>query len=220
MIRNSLFHACTVLVALTVPTTVYAHHPLAGAPMETFAHGLLSGIGHPLLGVDHLFFVLAMGVAAAFTARRYMTPLAYIGTMLLGCLAMSSGIGLPAKEFIIAASLVILGAVVLRGKALGVIPALALFAGFGLFHGSAFGDSIAAQESAMGLEVLVGYLVGLGALQYAIAVGTGWFVAGYMKATEARAVRVRMAGAMIAGAGAFLMLENVEGMAFAVLGVG
>ena len=161
-----------------------------------------------------------MGVAAVFTARRYATPLAYIGAMLLGCLAMSSGIGLPAKEFVIAASLVILGAAVFRGKALGMIPAMALFAGFGLFHGSAFGDSIATQEAAMGAEVLIGYLIGLGVLQYAIAVGTGWLVAGFMKAAEPEDVRVRISGAMVAGAGAFLVLENLEGMAFAALGIG
>lgn len=220
MIHKSLFRAGAAIVALTIPSTVYAHHPLAGAPMETFTHGLLSGIGHPLLGFDHLFFVLAVGVAAVFTARRYATPLAYIGAMLLGCLAMSSGIGLPAKEFVIAASLVVLGAAVFRGKALGMVPALALFAGFGLFHGSAFGDTIATQEAAMGTEVLVGYLIGLGVLQYAVAVGTGWLVAGFIKATEAKDVRVRIAGAMVAGAGAFLVLENVEGMAFSVLGIG
>jgi urease accessory protein len=188
--------------------------------METFTHGLLSGVGHPLLGFDHLCFVLAIGVAAVFTARRYATPLAYIGAMLIGCLAMSYGVGLPAKELVIAASLVVLGAAVLRGKALGTLPAVALFAGFGLFHGSAFGDSIATQEAAMGAGVLVGYLIGLGVLQYAIAVGMGCLVTGFLKATEARDLRVRIGGAMVAGAGVFLALENLEGMAFSVLGIG
>ena len=220
MIRSSLLRASAAIFALIVPSTVYAHHPLAGAPMETFTHGLLSGVGHPLLGFDHLFFVLAIGVAAVFTARRYATPLAYIGAMLIGCLAMSYGVGLPAKELVIAASLVVLGAAVLRGKALGTLPAVALFAGFGLFHGSAFGDSIATQEAAMGAGVLVGYLIGLGVLQYAIAVGMGCLVTGFLKATEARDLRVRIGGAMVAGAGVFLALENLEGMAFSVLGIG
>ena len=33
-------------------TPALAHHPLNGMPMETFAHGLLSGVGHPLLAQD------------------------------------------------------------------------------------------------------------------------------------------------------------------------
>lgn len=220
MISKSLYLASAAFFALVVPSTASAHHPLAGAPMETFSHGLLSGIGHPLLGFDHLFFVIAMGIAAVYTTRRYAMPFAYIGAMLLGCFAMSIGVSLPAKEFVIAVSLVVLGAAIFRGKALGIAPAMTLFLGFGLFHGSAFGDSIAAQEVALGTEVLVGYLIGLGALQYTIAVGSGWLVSSFMKATEAEDVRVRISGAMVAGAGVFLTLESLEGMAFAALGIG
>ena len=29
-------------------------------------HGLLSGIGHPIIGFDHLAFVIAVGLIAAF----------------------------------------------------------------------------------------------------------------------------------------------------------
>ena len=44
--------------------------------------GLLSGVGHPVLGFDHLFLRRADGrVAALFTARRFATPLAYIAAM-------------------------------------------------------------------------------------------------------------------------------------------
>ena len=75
-------------------TPALAHHPLNGMPMETFAHGVLSGVGHPLLGFDHLFFVLAMGIAALFTARRFAAPAAYIAAMLLGCALMYAGLSL------------------------------------------------------------------------------------------------------------------------------
>ncbi|MGB0926172.1 MAG: HupE/UreJ family protein, partial [Pikeienuella sp.] len=64
--------------AAMAATPALAHHPLGGMPMETFAHGVLSGIGHPLLGFDHLFFVLAVGVAALFTGRALTAPLAFI----------------------------------------------------------------------------------------------------------------------------------------------
>ena len=37
---------------------VRAHHPLAGKEMTTFLDGLLSGLGHPILGIDHFFFIL------------------------------------------------------------------------------------------------------------------------------------------------------------------
>lgn len=195
----------------------FAHHPLGGAPMETFSHGLLSGIGHPLLGFDHLFFVLLMGVAAVFTGHRFAAPAAYIVAMLVGCLAMSMGFGLPAKEVVIALSLVALGGLVLSGRSVSPALMVAAFAGFGLFHGSAFGDSIAQQEAAMGAQVLVGYLIGLGALQYGIALLAGWAMTALFKATSSAAVEARLSGAVVAGVGAFLTLEHLEGALLSAL---
>jgi len=208
--------AAGAFFSLTTPAL--AHHPLGGMPMETFAHGLLSGIGHPVLGFDHLFFVVVVGIAALYTGRKLMAPAAYIVAMLAGCLMMSLGVGLPAKEIVIGLSLLALGAVVLSGRALSLIPALAIFAAFGLFHGSAFGDSLAGQEAGIGGAVLVGYLIGLGVVQYAIAVAAGWVVATVLKATEAKAVEARIAGAVVAGVGLFLTMENVEGIVFEVMG--
>lgn len=189
----------------------FAHHAMGGAPMTTFTHGVLSGIGHPLLGFDHLFFVLLVGVAAVYTGRRFLAPAAYIVAMLAGCLMMSLGLGLPAKEVIIALSLVALGGVVLSGRSLGLMPTMALFAGFGLFHGSAFGDTMASAEAAHGTQVLVGYLLGLGALQYGLTLAAGWAALSLWKATEAAAIQPRLAGAVVAGVGMFLTLEHLEG---------
>jgi len=203
---------------LSMSTPALAHHPLGGLPMETFAHGVLSGIGHPILGFDHLFFIALVGIAALYTGRRYMAPGAYIVAMLLGTLAMSLGTALPATEIIIGLSLLVLGGIVLSGRALGLAPAVVLFAAFGLFHGSAFGGSIAAQEAGVGGAVLIGYLIGLGATQYLIALAAGWLVGTALKATEATAVQARIAGAVVAGVGVFLTLENAEGLLFSAMG--
>lgn len=195
-----------------------AHHPLGGMPMETFAHGVLSGIGHPLLGFDHLFFVIAVGIAALYTGRAKLAPAAYIAAMVGGVLLMASGTGLPLKEAVIALSLLVVGGIVLSGRALGVVPAMVLFAGFGLFHGSAFGDTIASQEAAMGAPVLIGYLLGLGIVQYAIALGAGWVAKTLWQATEATAIQARLAGAVVAGVGLYLSMENLEGAVLGALG--
>ncbi len=215
---KNLIRASAAVIALFTPTFAFAHHPLGGMPMVTFSDGLLSGVGHPLLGFDHLFFVALVGIAALYTKQRFTSPAAYIIAMLLGCYAMSTGISLPAKEIIIGLSLLALGAVVLSGKALGLLPAIAIFAGFGLFHGSAFGDAIASQEAAVGGQVLVGYLIGLSAVQYAIALGAGWVVANGLGALSAQAIQARLAGAVVAGIGLFLTLENVEGIVVELMG--
>lgn len=208
-----------MVAASIIPVPALAHHPLAGAPMETFTHGILSGIGHPILGFDHLFFIALVGLAALYTGAQYKAPLAYIGAMVAGCLLMSFGIALPLAEVIIGLSLLVLGAVVLSGKVLTLNWAMTGFAVAGLFHGSAFGESIVGQEAGFGMAVLLGYLIGLTAAQYAIAIGFGLFAKTVWNANEATAIHTRIAGAIVAGIGLFLTLENAEGFMFSALGL-
>jgi urease accessory protein len=202
-------------LALTA-TPALAHHPLGGLPMETLAHGLMSGVGHPVLGFDHLFFVVAVGVLALFTANRFLTPAAYIGAMLVGCGLMYAGVALPLAELVIVASLVVAGGMLALGRTLSPTAIVAVFALFGLFHGSAFGGSIAGQEGGIGGAVLLGYLVGLGAVQYAIAIASGWAVE-KLGASSAVATNARLVGAAVTGVGLFLALEVVEGPIVAML---
>lgn len=214
--NRALLTAPALIVALAAAPAL-AHHPLAGAPMETFAHGLVSGVGHPLLGFDHLFFILAVGVAALFTGRALTAPLAFIAAMVAGVLI---GGEFAFVEPMIAVSLVILGALVARGRALTAPVAMAVFAALGVFHGVAFGGALGGVEASAATSVAAGYLIGLAATQWAIAVGFGMIVSKVWNAETADAIAARMSGAVVAGVGAFLCLEVVEGAAFAALGVG
>lgn len=206
-------------IAALAASPALAHHPLGGMPMTTFAHGLLSGVGHPILGFDHLFFVALVGIAALYTSHRFAAPLAYIGAMIFGCVLAISGVTLPMAEVVIGLSLLLLGAAVLSGRALRYDIALIGFAVAGLFHGSAFAGSIVGQEGGTPAVVIAGYLIGLAATQYIIALTAGWAVKSLLNATEASAVQARLAGAVVAGVGAFLMLEQAEGLAMAALGL-
>lgn len=197
-----------LLFCLAAPA--WAHHPLAGQPMETFAHGVLSGIGHPVLGFDHLFFVLAVGVLARVAGMPLRGPLAYLTTMLLGCALIYSGWKIPLTEPMIALSLLLVGFVLAWGKPIAPWTTLTLFAGYGLFHGAAFGASIAGQEGGISPSVLAGYLIGLGAIQYAIALWAG-VITDRILNRRGDNLPVRLAGAMVAGVGLFLSLEVLEG---------
>ncbi len=201
-------------LAALIATPALAHHPLAGAPMETFTHGVLSGIGHPLLGFDHFFFVVAVGLAAAMIGRLSTAPFGYIAGMIGGIALVTGGIALPAVELVIAASLIVLGGLVASGTRMTAPVVLSLFAAAGLFHGWAFGGVLAAQEAGAASTVFAGYLIGLAVTQYAIA-----YLAGKLLAST-DGLRPRLAGAVVAGVGAAFVLENIEGIAFAALGLG
>ncbi len=190
-----------------------AHHPLGGATPATFGEGLLSGIGHPILGFDHLAFVIAVGLIAATLRTRHalMMPLAYLGAMAGGLLLHVGGVMLPAAEWVIMLSVIVLGFLVARGRGLSPAALGGLFAVAGLFHGFAFAGAIIGAEA----TPIVAYVIGLVATQYAIALaayGVVRFVASGQEGMSP--VGVRVAGGVVAGVGLTFLLETVEGEVF------
>jgi len=43
----------------------WAHHVMGGKLPQTFLQGLLSGFGHPVIGIDHLAAIVGVGILAA-----------------------------------------------------------------------------------------------------------------------------------------------------------
>ena len=189
-----------------VSTSAFAHHPMGGSTPSTFSEGLLSGVGHPIIGVDHLAFVVAVGIAAALAGSRFISPLAFIVATIAGTSIHLMAFNLPAVELMIAASLVVLGAVVFMGRKMPVAALAGIFAVAGLFHGFAYGEAIFGAES----TPLFAYLAGFGVTQYAIAILAGSAVVMMMgKAQEWSAnIPARVTGGIVAGAGGLLMSEH------------
>src|SRR6266704_2613236 len=64
MAMPKILKAFTVVAATSLavrPRIAWAHHFMGGGPPETFAQGLLSGLGHPVIGLDHAAFIVAAG---------------------------------------------------------------------------------------------------------------------------------------------------------------
>ena len=202
--------AIAALAVVLAASPALAHHPLGGATPDNFLHGLLSGFGHPVIGFDHLAFIVAVGVASAFFAARYVLPLVFIAGTLAGCLLFVSGVQLPQIEMFVAASILLLGALVMSGYQLPAVLVAALFAAAGLFHGSAYAGAIIGAEA----TPLAAYVLGFGLVQYAIAAAMVWITQGIWQAASASAVQPRLAGAVVAGVGATFLIEHVEALVF------
>src|SRR5512141_1477957 len=99
--KHSLSWAAPLLLLATSP--VYAH-PLHGA-----AGGFAGGLLHPLLGIDHLLAMVAVGVWAAQLggSALWKVPLTFVCTLLIGAGAGLAGIGLPMIEPMVAASVMV-----------------------------------------------------------------------------------------------------------------
>lgn len=203
--------ATLVAVLAVAAGPALAHHPMGGAVPDTLWQGLLSGIGHPIIGVDHFAFVVAVGVLSAFAARRLELPVIFALATVAGCFLHVSGAALPATELVVTLSVVALGLVVMAGWRPKRIAGALLLAGAGVFHGSAYGGAIIGSEAAP----LATYLVGFAMTQATIAISVAWVVTSVWRVTDPASLRPRLAGAMVAGIGLALLVEAIEGAVFA-----
>ena len=74
----------TSTMLLASISSAFAHHPLGGVVPDSAINGFLSGVGHPVIGFDHLAFVIAIGVLAALQSHRLLMPAGFIGGTILG----------------------------------------------------------------------------------------------------------------------------------------
>lgn len=103
--------------------------------------GFVSGLTHPMLGLDHLLAMVAIGLWAAQQGGRalWAVPAAFVGAMgMSGGLAWA-GLSLPYVETGIAASVLVLGLLIATQRQWAVTVGMAIAAGFALFHGYAHG---------------------------------------------------------------------------------
>ena len=205
--------ALAAAITLTSAGAAFSHHPLGGMTPQNFMQGFLSGIGHPVIGFDHLAFVVAVGLLAAFHANRIVMPALFVVGTVAGTALTLAAVTLPLAELVITGSVIAGGAVAMRGKVTDLKLAGGLGAGAGLFHGWAYGAAVVGAEA----TPIAAYLLGFGMIQMVIALGVAIFAKRIWKSLDASALQPRLAGAVIAGVGLTYIVEIVEGAVFATM---
>jgi urease accessory protein len=184
-----------VLFAVTV-SLARAHHAMDYATPATALEGLLSGLGHPIIGIDHLIFIAGAGVLAARFPRGYLLPLAFVVASVAVAGVRCLGVDVGLDELWIAGSLVVLGAIMLAARQLAGSAIAGFFLVAGALHGYALAEAIVGAER----TPLVAYLVGLALIQCAIAL-SAWAIATWLAAHRPRVPFQRIAGAAVGVAG-------------------
>jgi urease accessory protein len=193
------------IVALILPADpALAHHLMGGKTPATFGDGLLSGLGHPIIGLDHFAAVVAVGCLAAAHRVAPALVIAFVLAMIAGVAVHVHGTTLPGAEILVAPSVILLGALMLRVRQMPAAAALALFAGVGLVHGYALGESIYGAEQTQ----LYAYLVGLAAIQSVVALGAMSVARMLMRRADDR-TSLRLVGAGIAGIGLAVLMQQI-----------
>jgi urease accessory protein len=163
------------------------------------AGGFLSGLAHPVSGLDHVLAMVAVGLWGAQLGPPaiWLLPVTFPIMMAVGGLLGLLGIGLPAVELGIAVSAVVLGALILGAVRLPLPAALAIVGFFAVFHGYAHGAEMAPGQSAilysLGFVIATGLLHALGIL---IGLIHRWSVG---------RIALRGAGAVVMAGGLFFL---------------
>jgi urease accessory protein len=195
LLKNALFliAACALSTSASAHIGIENHEPL----------GFLSGFLHPFSGIDHLATMVAVGLWSALTARRAGTdllwaPLGFASMVLAGAVVGLQGVAIPAVEPMIAASLLVIGLLVVsRLRIPGAVAALTVGA-FAIFHGLAHGAELAGSANAT--ATLAG-LISATVLLHATGLMVGWSL------RRAPLWAPRVAGASVAVLGGAMLLQ-------------
>ena len=139
-IKNGLF-----ATLLFVSPALYAH---TGGHID---HSLISGLLHPLTGIDHLLVLMAVGLIAAKQGGKavFTFPAVFLALMIAGALLNTIAVHIPFVESFIALSLMAFGLLVnINQKQRARI----LFLGmsfFAVFHGYVHAAEIPGDSSAI-----------------------------------------------------------------------
>ena len=197
------------LGGLVAATPALAHHPMGGATPATFAQGLLSGLGHPVIGLDHLAALVGVGLVSSRFSRGLALPAFWIIAMAAGVVLHLAGANLPLTELLVALSVVAIGIAATVRTALPYAVVALVFAAGGAMHGYALGETVIGGEA----TPIAAYLVGLVAIQLALTTGVAFaarrLTSGLFLAPS---LRLRVAGLAVVAtgvAGLFLSLPNL-----------
>jgi urease accessory protein len=165
--------------------------------------GLVSGLLHPISGLDHVVAMLAVGLwgAQLGAPALWLLPITFPVVMALGGMLGLLGLHVPGVELGIALSAVALGIVVLCEARPPAVLAAALVAVLAVFHGHAHGTEL--PEGASGLLYSLGFVVATGAIH---AVG---IAIGFIHRWTTGSLALRVAGAGVTAAGLLFLVRGL-----------
>ncbi len=203
--NRQVVRATLTLMALAFSAApAFAHHLMGGRTPATFGEGILSGLGHPIIGLDHFAAVVAVGCLAALHRSAFTLVVAFVLAMMTGVALHLNGATVPGAEILVAFTVIALGALMLRREQMPAGTALVLFAMVGTIHGYALGESIYGAEP----TPLYAYLIGLAVIQCAVAFAAIGIIRGLMQRSTDLSP-LRLVGAGVAGIGLAILMQQV-----------
>ncbi|NDJ60247.1 MAG: HupE/UreJ family protein [Chloroflexi bacterium] len=170
--------------------------------------GAIDGFLHPLLGVEHLLAMFAVGLLSAKIGGRaiWTVPTAFVVVMAVGGILGYFGETLPVVSYGIALSVLLLGGALIFQRRIPEAIALILVGLFALFHGYAHGEAVPAEQTfVFFLAYVLGFLVSTAGLH---VIGA---LVGYIALRSKRGTAILgVSGALIAVIGVVFLVNLIN----------
>ena len=202
-------HGLSYLAAAAVAAVALVSPDVASSHVESGTAGdgrFIGGALHPVTGLDHVAAMVAVGLWGAILRAPaiWVLPIAFPLIMAFGAVLGVMGIPLPAVDLGIAASGIVLGAMVSLSERPPLAVAFMLVSFFAIFHGHSHGAAL--PDFGVPLLYAAGFVIATGLLHVCgIALGL-------LFRWPAGRIAVRAAGVLIVGVG-FYHLAAVAGVA-------
>lgn len=190
MTKSSKYGLAIIAVALATPAFAHTGHD----------GGFAAGIAHPLMGIDHVLAMLAVGLWAALRGghARWAWPLTFVSAMAGGFFLAQANVAIPMLEQMIASTVILLGAAIALRLSAPIVLGMAIIALAGTAHGFAHGLEVQGAlfpfASGFALATLFLHLAGLGMGLAAERLQSQW-------AMRAAGTGIAMAGAVLFAGG-------------------
>lgn len=168
------------------------------------SNGFMSGLWHPVLGLDHLLAMLGVGMVSTQMGGRaiWTVPLAFVVGMLVGGILGMMGTNLPLVEYGIVLSVVIIGVVLAVARKIPVEICMTAVVFFAIFHGHAHGVEMPSAEKPV--LFATGFVLGTSLIHI-----VGIFIAMILEALPKGPVLLRFSGLAMVGYGLWLLFQYV-----------
>lgn len=164
--------------------------------------GFLSGVSHPLSGLDHILAMVMIGAWASMlgSLALWLVPATFVTAMAAAGALGAFGLPMPFVELLIAGSVIGLGAMIALNVRVPIVAGMAIAALFAVAHGHAHGAEM--PETAAGLAYGIGFVVATVLLHGAgigLGIGTGRLM---------RPAVLRWTGAVASATGFAMLLSS------------
>ncbi|MDG3086403.1 HupE/UreJ family protein [Vibrio hannami] len=182
-----------LLLLALISSPALAHSDASGS-------GFMSGVTHPIFGLDHLLAMLSIGILSAQLGGRsiWQLPTTFVLVMVIGGVLGMLQVPMLPIELGIALSVLVLGAGIALDRNLSSRLAIAFAALFAVFHGYAHGLEMPSMASPA--SYIAGFIIGTTAIHI-----IGVFIGVFSTQCNTRRKALRGLGASIMFSGVYFL---------------